>query len=148
MYFQWSDRLDTGIIEIDHQHRSIADYINGLYDAKQTGDLDKVGDVLSGLVDYTQNHFSFEEQLMEEAGYSFLRAHQRVHQLFINRVAEYRERFSKGEDISDELLKLLKSWLGNHIEQEDRGYLSVVSAVTNNVSKKSWITGLVNKIFN
>lgn len=148
MYFQWNDRLDTGILEIDHQHRAIADYINALYEAKQTGELNEIEGVLSGLVDYTQNHFSFEEQLMEEAGYSFLRPHQRVHQLFINRIAEYRERFSQGDDIAEELLKLLKSWLSNHIEQEDRGYLSTVSVVTSNASKKSWITGLVNKIFN
>ena len=65
MYFQWSDRLDTGIVEIDSQHRAIADYINALYNAKQTNDQSEVEGVLSGLVDYTVNHFSFEEQLME-----------------------------------------------------------------------------------
>lgn len=148
MYFQWSDSLNTGIAEIDDQHRFIADYINSLHDAKQTGDLSEVENVLSGLVDYTQNHFSFEEHLMEEAGYEFLKAHQRVHQLFINRVAEYRERFSQGDDIADELLKLLKSWLRNHIEQEDRGYLSTVSLVTSDANKSSWISGLLNKFFN
>lgn len=147
MYFQWSDRLDTGIVEIDSQHRAIADYINALYDAKKTNDQSEVEGVLSGLVDYTVNHFSFEEQLMEEAGYAFLKAHQRVHQLFINRIAEYKERFSQGEDISEELLKLLSNWLGNHIEQEDRGYLSSVSNVTSNESKSSWVSGLVKKIF-
>ncbi len=147
MYFQWSNRLDTGIVEIDSQHRVIADYINALHDAKQTSDQSEVEGVLSGLVDYTVNHFSFEEQLMEEAGYAFLKAHQRVHQLFVNRIAEYKERFSQGEDISDELLKLLKSWLSNHIEQEDRGYLSSVTAVTNNESKRSWVSGLVKKVF-
>ncbi len=147
MYFQWSDRLNTGITEIDNQHRVIADYINALYDAKQSSNRNEVEGVLSGLVDYTLNHFSFEEQLMEEAGYSFLKAHQRVHQLFVNRIGEYRERFAQEEDITSELLQLLKSWLGNHIEQEDRGYLSIVSVVTNNESKKSWISGLVKKVF-
>jgi hemerythrin len=147
MYFQWSERLNTGIPEIDNQHRVIADYINSLYAAKQTGSVHEVGGVVAGLVDYTINHFSFEEQLMEEAGYAFLRPHQRVHQLFIARVAEYRKRFSEGDDITDELLTLLKNWLGNHIEHEDRGYLTSVSAVTGNESRKSWLSGLVTKIF-
>lgn len=147
MYFQWSDSLNTGIAEIDNQHRAIADYINALYDVKQTNDRDEVGNVLSGLVDYTLNHFSFEEQLMEQAGYEFLRAHRKVHELFINRIADFRGRFINGEDITDELLNLLKSWLANHIKQEDRGYLSTVSVVTEDVSNHSWISGLVRKIF-
>ncbi|MFO7594620.1 MAG: bacteriohemerythrin [Pseudomonadota bacterium] len=147
MYFQWSERLNTGITEIDNQHRVIADYINALYNAKQTDDLSEVDKVLAGLVGYTVNHFSFEEQLMEQAGYEFLRPHQRVHELFIKRIGEYRDRFSRGEDITDELLTLLKGWLGNHIEQEDRGYLTSVTVVTNDSNNNSWIAGLVKKIF-
>ncbi len=147
MYFQWSDSLNTGIAEIDNQHRAIADYINALYDVEQTNDRDEVGNVLSGLADYTLNHFNFEEQLMEQAGYEFLRAHRKVHELFINRIAEYRGRFLNGENITDELVNLLKSWLANHIKQEDRGYLSTVSVVTEDVKNRSWISGLVKKIF-
>lgn len=147
MFFQWSDNLNTGIEEIDNQHRSIADHINSLYMAKQVGDVAQVGEVLTALSDYTVNHFSFEEQLMEEAGYSFLNSHRRVHQLFIKRITEYQQRFHSGEDITNELLNLLKGWLGNHIEHEDRGYLATVSVVTENQQKRSWLNGLVSKLF-
>jgi hemerythrin len=147
MFFQWNENLNTGIEEIDNQHRSIADHINSLYMAKQVGDAAQVGAVLTALSDYTVNHFSFEEQLMEEAGYSFLGPHRRVHQLFIKRIVEYQNRFQGGEDITAELLNLLKGWLGNHIEHEDRGYLATVSVVTENQQKRSWINGLVNRLF-
>jgi hemerythrin len=147
MFFQWSDKLNTGIEEIDNQHRSIAFHINSLYMARQENDLAQVGEVLAALSDYTINHFSFEEQLMEEAGYSYLNSHRRVHQIFIKRITEYQQRFHNGEDVTAELLNLLKGWLGNHIEHEDRDYLATVKLVTENQQKHSWIKGLVSKVF-
>ncbi len=147
MFFKWSPDLDTGIAEIDTQHRTLADLINSLNDARHGADSSQIGDVLNALADYTINHFSFEEQLMEEAGYPHLRAHQRIHQLFINRITEYRERFDNGENVTDDLLTLLKGWLASHIQQEDRGYLSSVSVVTEDTSKSSWVSGLVSKLF-
>jgi len=148
MYFEWTKDLDTGIAEIDQQHRKIADYINALHSARQGQEEDgSVGDVLDGLLDYTINHFTFEEHLMEKAGYPYLTAHQRVHELFGKRVAEYRGRFNDGEPIADELLEMLKHWLANHIKTEDRGYLSTVQKVVDDEEEKSWISGLVKKIF-
>lgn len=147
MYFEWTDNLDTGIPDIDHQHQRIAEYINALHEAQQTNNRAGVGDVLGGLIDYTIDHFSFEEQLMEKAGYRYLSAHQRVHELFGKRVAEYRGRFAKGEEITDELLEMLKYWLAHHIETEDRAYLSSVQEVLADDSKKGWMAGLVQKIF-
>lgn len=147
MFFQWNDSLDTGIAELDAQHRTLADHINSLYIARQVGDEKQVGEVLTALAEYTVKHFSFEEQLMAEADYTYLRAHQRIHQLFINRIMEYRNRFENGESVTDDLLNLLKNWLANHIEQEDRGYLTSVRALTSSGSKKSWLSGLVIELF-
>lgn len=147
MYFQWHEKYNTGINEIDQQHQTIAEQINRLHLAKQTGDRTQVGHVLASLADYTVNHFSFEEALMEEASYAFLNAHRRIHAIFINRIKQYRLRFDHGEEIVDELLKLLSYWLGNHIEHEDKGYLSSVRLVTNNEHNQSWLAGLVRRIF-
>lgn len=147
MYFEWKDSLNTGIAEIDEQHRRIAHHINTLYEAQNTGDRGEVERVLEGLLEYTINHFTFEENLMEEAKYEFLRPHQHVHELFCKRIAEYRGRFANKEDITEELLKMLRKWLRDHIEKEDKAYLTSVRIVTNNESKKSWIKGLVTKVF-
>ncbi len=122
----WNDTLNTGIGVIDSQHRRIMEYINALESARINRDSARVADVIEQLVDYTQSHFGFEESLMEEAGYRFLKPHQKVHELFIRRVTGFTVRAAKGEDIADELLKVLTTWLLNHIAHEDRDYAPAV----------------------
>jgi hemerythrin len=126
MPITWNSQLDTGIDVIDAQHRRIVGYVNQLEEARLAGDREKVGGVIEQLVDYTQSHFGFEEAMMEEAGYKFLRAHKKVHELFIKRVGEFTLRAAKGEDIAKELQGVLSTWLINHIASEDRDYAKPV----------------------
>lgn len=122
MTIVWESRLDTGIEVIDNQHKRIVAYVNQLETARRSGDKAMVIDVIEQLVDYTQSHFSFEEAMMEQAGYQFLKPHQRVHEIFIRRVGEFTVRAAKGDDVVDELHSMLTKWLINHIANEDRDY--------------------------
>ncbi len=99
-YLHWSSDLDTGIDVIDKQHRRIVDYLNELNDANDNGDIQATNHVLSELVDYTMTHFAFEEELQEKAGYPFLKAHKRVHEIFVKRVAEFQARAAAGDRMS------------------------------------------------
>lgn len=123
----WTDQLNVGIDVIDNQHRRIVDYIN-LLDEANMGNLPRedIASLISDLVDYTISHFGFEESLQEEAGYPFLKGHQKVHGLFTRRVADFIERFEKGEDISKNLHSLLVTWLLNHIKHDDADYVESV----------------------
>lgn len=125
-HIRWSNELDTGIQVIDNQHKRIVEYINSLIDARDSLDKKQVSMVLDELVDYTLSHFTFEESLMEEAGYPFIKGHKRVHQLFAKRIGDYVQRFRMGEDIADELLNTLKAWLINHIKSDDNDYAEIV----------------------
>ncbi len=125
-YLTWSHDLDTGIEVIDNQHKRIVEYINSLYEASQTGNREQVSAVIEQLIEYTLSHFTFEEELMEQAGYPFSKAHKRVHELFARRVSEFQQRFELGEDVTEHLLTLLKTWLINHIRRDDADYASVV----------------------
>jgi len=154
----WDNRLDTGIEVIDAQHRRIVDYMNDLEVAKQKLDKRLVTDVIEQLIDYTQSHFGFEESMLEEAGYKFLKPHRKVHELFIKRVTEFTMRAAKGEEIADELHSMLTKWLLNHIANEDRDYAVVVKqmvgdpnedAVTKDAKPVSqgFISGLLGRFF-
>lgn len=123
---RWSSELDTGIQVIDEQHHRIVDYINQLYVIQESHNHKDVEKVLQELVDYTLSHFSFEESLMEDAGYPFATGHKRVHEMFKARINSFMQRISKGEDITDELLAVLRSWLLNHIRSDDNDYVEVV----------------------
>jgi len=141
-HLEWTSDLETGIQVIDKQHHRIVDYINKLHHSQQHHSREEVGDVLDELVDYTLSHFAFEESLMEEAGYPFINAHKKVHQLFVKRVADYQQRFKMGEDIADELLHTLRAWLINHIRNDDQDYTEDVRNNMANVSTRktgSWL---------
>lgn len=127
-YTEWVDELNTGISEIDDQHRQLVSYLNQLYDAIQENDKSGIAAVLDETIDYTVFHFSFEESIMEQMDYEFYLPHQRIHELFKKRVVHYKERFERGEDIADELHALLKRWLVNHILHDDKNFARATTA--------------------
>ena len=124
----WVPELDTGIAEIDRQHRRIVDYINKLYELRSSPDREALGDVIGEMIDYTVSHFVFEESLIESAGYMFAGPHKKVHELFTRRVIEMQTRCDAGEDVAAELHGMLSRWLFNHIRNEDTGYVDSAKA--------------------
>ena len=125
---RWVPELDTGIPEIDVQHKRILDYINRLHELRGSPDRAALGDVIGEMVDYTLSHFAFEESVIESAGYMFAGPHKKVHELFARKVAEMQSRFDGGEDVTGELHGMLSRWLFNHIRNEDHGYIDSVNA--------------------
>lgn len=126
MSIQWSPELEIGISVIDSQHQRIVEYINKVEHAHQHHSHEELLAVLDELVDYTLSHFAFEESLMEEAGYPFVKAHKKVHSLFTRRIATYQQSAKAGENVTHELMHTLKAWLINHIKHDDRDYSQVV----------------------
>lgn len=123
----WSNDLNTGIDVIDKQHQRIVEYINELHDARTSGHkMEDIGKVIDELVDYTLSHFAFEESMQEDAHYPFLKAHKKVHEMFVSKVSDLQHRFSLGEDVSEELHKMLFTWLYNHIKRDDADYVESV----------------------
>ncbi|RFF51317.1 bacteriohemerythrin [Xanthomonas campestris] len=147
----WQDELNTGIEVIDHQHRRIVEMINHLQVAQTGLQRSAVSDVIDELIDYTLSHFAFEGELMEEAGYPFSHAHQRVHAVFAKRVGDYRLRFQAGEDISDELRNMLSRWLFNHIRGDDQAYAPQVIAHLDQFSRThqhgTWLGRTLKRLF-
>ena len=155
----WDKKLETGIEVIDAQHQRIVEYINDLEIAKMKLDKKMVNDIIEQLIDYTQSHFGFEEEMLEEAGYKFLKPHKKVHELFIKRVTEFTMRAAKGEDIADELHSMLAKWLLNHIANEDRDYSETVKNMVGSeaahhetnaaipAARAGFISGLLGRFF-
>ena len=150
-YLHWSSDLDTGIESIDKQHQRILDYVNELDSANSSGDMAVTNRVLNELVDYTITHFAFEEELQEKAGYPFLKAHKRVHEIFAKRVAEFQKRAEAGENVAPEVLSMLKIWLVNHIKGDDADYApSVKNALGMEGTKDTtggWLGSALKKFF-
>jgi len=146
-YMEWTRDLEFGIPVIDTQHKRIVAFINELDDAIRTNNAAETMHVMEGLLNYTITHFEFEENLQEKAGYPFLKAHRRIHEIFMKKVAALRERSGKGENVAPELLNLLNAWLVSHIKGEDRDYVESVKAVTESKDKEvsGWLSSALKK---
>lgn len=144
----WTHEWDTGLDVIDQQHRRIVEYINQLHDARTSGhEMEDIRKVVDGLVDYTLSHFAFEENLQEEANYPFLSSHKKVHELFVKRVNDFRDRCAKGENVTEELNAMLVTWLRHHIQRDDADY---VKSVRENMHLDSFVEkkkGFFSRLF-
>lgn len=135
---EWNAKYDLGMDLIDQQHRRIAEYYNRLADIREGVDErgDSVDLVMAALIEYTRHHFEFEETLMEVSGYAYLKAHRRIHELFVKHLERWAERMAAGEDITAALGAMLEHWLYRHIEGEDRDYRDKVAPVLSTVVRE------------
>ncbi len=125
----WSPDFATGIDIIDEQHKRIFDYLAEIDHAITTHSVEEVEHVIQELIDYAISHNTFEEGLMEQAGYPMLEAHRRTHEAFKTRALGYAERLAGGQDpfrLAREVRTDIGLWLMNHIKREDKHYVPMV----------------------
>lgn len=85
----WSPDFSVGIDIIDEQHKRIFGYLDEIEHAIVTRNPAEVEHVVKSLVDYAISHNTFEESLMEKAGYPMFEAHHQVHEAFKARALGY-----------------------------------------------------------
>jgi hemerythrin-like metal-binding protein len=117
----WTDALSTGYAEIDEQHRRLIALGNRLNEAVRSGqERQAAGGVFDELIDYTVNHFKFEEGLMDKHGYVAAEDHKGKHRQLVQDVLAHKARFEKGEALSSELMNFIRDWLVDHIMKTDK----------------------------
>jgi hemerythrin-like metal-binding protein len=123
-FLNWNESLSVKINSIDDQHKKLIELINKFYEqvSHRTND-ENISILIKGMKEYTQMHFDYEERYMQQFSYPEYTAHKREHDLFIAKVADVEEKFSKGKVIlSFEITSFLKDWIKNHIQGSDKKY--------------------------
>ena len=122
--FPWRDAYSVHIPQIDGQHQQLVKLINDLHSAMLKGDGNHaLGRILDQLVLYAENHFSYEETLLHERGYSALAPHRAEHQKLTAQVRGLQEQFRSGKLLMTVgVMQFLKEWLANHILTRDMQY--------------------------
>ena len=120
----WNASFSVGIDEIDRQHQRLIVFINDLYRAMMLEKgRDSISEILEGLVEYTANHFAYEEKLFNQHGYPETSAHLDKHQKLVSQVLDFKGKFDRKEaEVNFDLMDFLKAWLTKHIVKEDKKY--------------------------
>ena len=127
---EWSDQYKTGIRVIDSQHAflfTLTDRLIRQVNEKQDISL---GSTLDQVLDYADQHFSYEEKVLRQAHYHELPEHHKMHIKIKEQLGTYVNEMKQGKLTAEKLVEFLKNWLKMHILAEDMKYTSVVKDIT------------------
>ncbi|MBU1100258.1 MAG: bacteriohemerythrin [Bacteroidetes bacterium] len=120
----WKTEYEVGIELIDEQHKKLVQIANTFLKARADGlQQDVLKNTLVSLIDYTKYHFKDEEELLKKNYYPELVSHSKLHEELIEQIIHVLERLKDGSNYAiEELTKLIKEWLIDHILQKDMEY--------------------------
>lgn len=122
----WKDEFQTGIEEVDLQHKYLLSGMNQLIDAIQRGDREEALDAASNLAGQADTLFRTEQGLMGKHDYPFAQDHMHEHTKFGEYFNEFRHTIEQGSQDPTILLfhaqLLLLDWFANHTTRSDRHF--------------------------
>ncbi len=121
----WKTEFDTGVAEVDHDHKRLVEGLNKLEELLQTGrGSESIPAVLGFLERYANEHFAREESCMHRLKCPTAAANVAAHAQFRQTFAKAKERLqnpSAGALIARQVHGELVAWITNHILKIDMG---------------------------
>ncbi len=122
---QWSEKFSTSNPEIDTQHKEWLAIYNKAHDrmmGSNDTDFKSTGiDALGAMKDYSQYHFTKEEEWMSSIGFPGLEQHIELHRAFTLKIEGMIQDLHKGNHVlNSEIIKRIENWLTQHILNEDQ----------------------------
>jgi len=140
--FPWNDNFNTGLTEIDEQHKVLVSLINQL--ASHIGnesDLSLLDETFEELANYAVYHFQSEELIWGKffPSDSSLKTHKETHHSFLSTVKELKkEELTKPLNVViEDVLSFLTHWLAHHILDSDMRMSKVISYMKAGLSLES-----------
>jgi len=128
--WQWNRQLETGIKEIDDQHRELFNRVDllelAIYKGTSAAELKKVIEYLDS---YIMDHLEAEERILRDCNFPDLDGHLKQHdefrQLYAALLSQYKE---TGPDIylALSIEKHMRKWWEEHILKMDMAYVPYV----------------------
>lgn len=141
--FQWNPLFETGLEEVDAQHRHLVELVNDLSERIDSGEAEHIDATLNALAEYTVYHFGCEEALMvaNHVAAGHAERHRETHRRFVAQVTEWmRTRQAHGQLSPSQLLDYLANWLIFHILGDDQSLGRQVHAIRTGVSPDAAFT--------
>ncbi|RKD21470.1 hemerythrin [Caminicella sporogenes DSM 14501] len=126
--FKWKDAFSVNVAEIDKQHKKLIEIGSKLAHILSLKDdidhYDEIMEILENLKEYTVYHFNYEEELMKKYGFEGLKAHEREHQAFVDKIIELttKDIDDNQKKVTMDMLIFIADWIENHILKTDHKY--------------------------
>jgi hemerythrin len=120
----WKSEYSVGVEKFDNQHRHLLEIVNKLIKNRNNSDNPNlVSETLTEMLNYAREHFSDEEELMQDYGYQETEPQKKQHAYFLKTTAELSIRaLNDKQSLPDNILEFLGNWWIIHILKWDMKY--------------------------
>lgn len=121
---KWREGYETGIEQMDTEHKKLIGIINQLYQAIRNQESHENNDsILLEMSNYADQHLQAEETLLEEHSYPAIAEQKISHDKYRVKIKELQGEFNKDAKEATQLIyNFLRIWWLNHIVEEDVKY--------------------------
>lgn len=126
----WDESLETGVEEIDEQHKELFSRFDQLLGACREGrGREELVKMLGFLNEYADHHFQAEEQYMEAHDYEGLEEQRSQHRQFREKLGAL-ERQARTEGAGIDLIartnRTVLDWIIQHVRNEDKKMAAIL----------------------
>lgn len=119
---EWRKDFETGIADVDHEHRALVALINDLHGTMHSGtDRAAVADFLGEVFTRISAHFALEETVMRRHRYDEYEAHKAEHESLLDEMRDIMDAHEAGTatGYEDTLSATLSDWFVRHFATKD-----------------------------
>jgi len=119
---EWRDEFNTGVDEVDHEHKEIIDLINELHAAMgDNSSKDEVGRFLGDVFAKISAHFALEETVMRKHNYDEYEDHKSDHENLLDELRDIMDDAEEdtGDHYKTALAESVRDWFVNHFKTKD-----------------------------
>lgn len=119
---EWRKEFETGIAEVDHEHRELVDLINALHaEIKKGGAHESVSAFLGEVFARIAAHFALEETVMRKHRYDEYAEHKADHERLLDELRDIMDQHDEEHfnDASQALATTVRDWFVNHFKTRD-----------------------------
>ena len=117
---EWRKEFETGIPDVDFEHREIVELINELPHVLAADPSGMALQVLGDINARIGAHFALEERLMRECAYAEYRDHKRDHDRLLDELRDLMDDFESGDWVDmDAFAARIGDWFATHFRTFD-----------------------------
>ncbi|MEA1967855.1 MAG: bacteriohemerythrin [Thermodesulfobacteriota bacterium] len=122
---EWDEKLSVDIDDIDELQKKMFALFNVLIDLKANdAGAKECSSMVAEINEYSRYYFSQEEAYLKKCGYPEVDAHAKEHRRFIKITIGLRREVAEDKDnLSYEIIKIMRDWLVEHIINCDLLYV-------------------------
>lgn len=119
---EWRKDFETGVADVDHEHRELVDLINQLHNelGSETGSA-PVEDFLGEVFARISAHFALEESIMRKHHYDEYLEHKTDHEKLLDDIRDIMDDYGSGKymDYEAALSDAVRDWFVDHFKTKD-----------------------------